>query len=69
MAWLFPLLIVIVALVALYYLYKFLFASSAEFKVVLSGVKVAKTNETTAATNDARANPITISSKDIVLLK
>jgi hypothetical protein len=68
MAWLFPLLIVIVALVALYYLYKFLFASSAESKVVLAGVKVAKTNETTAVTNDAKANPITISSKDIPAL-
>ena len=69
MAWLFPLLIIIIALVALYYLYKFLFTSSAEMKVVLAGVKSAKTNEATgAATNDVKTDPIIISSKDIPAL-
>ena len=69
MAWLFPLLIIIVALVALYYLYKFLFTSSAESKVVLQGVKNAKTNEAVGAiTNDVKSDPVIVSSKDLPAL-
>jgi hypothetical protein len=55
MSWIFTLFIIIIGLVSLYYIYKFLFKSAEESKVVLTGVK--KADMDTAITIPATTLP------------